>query len=86
MAPQRSPGPPNDAPSAEWQRNLPTTPTAQDDSAPHRDVSGSRRTPKKAPGPGRGYHRRMAIYLDHAATTSIRPEVLDVMLSYLTEH
>ena len=28
----------------------------------------------------------MAIYLDHAATTPIRPEVLEVMLPYLTEH
>jgi len=34
----------------------------------------------------RGYHRAMAIYLDHAATTPIRPEVLEVMLPYLTEH
>ncbi len=28
----------------------------------------------------------MAIYLDHAATTPIRPEVLEAMVPYLTEH
>src|SRR6266545_1011111 len=27
----------------------------------------------------------MSVYLDHAATTPLRPEVLDVMLPYLTE-
>jgi len=28
----------------------------------------------------------MAIYLDHAATTPVRPEVIEAMLPYLTEH
>ncbi len=28
----------------------------------------------------------MSVYLDHAATTPLRPEVLDVMQPYLTEH
>ena len=28
----------------------------------------------------------MAIYLDHAATSTLRPEVLEAMLPYLTEH
>jgi len=27
----------------------------------------------------------MAIYLDHAATTPLRPEVLEAMLPFLTE-
>ncbi len=30
--------------------------------------------------------RPMAIYLDHAATTPVRPEVIEAMLPYLTEH
>ncbi len=33
-----------------------------------------------------GYHRPMAIYLDHAATSPLRPDVLEAMLPYLTEH
>src|SRR6187399_882301 len=28
----------------------------------------------------------MSVYLDHAATTPLRPEVLDAMQPYLTEH
>jgi len=28
----------------------------------------------------------MAVYLDHAATTPLRPEVLEAMTPYLTEH
>lgn len=34
----------------------------------------------------RGYHRSMAVYLDHAATSPLRPEVLEAMLPYLTTH
>ena len=42
--------------------------------------------PTTASADRRDYHRSMAIYLDHAATSPLRPEVLEAMLPYLTEH
>ena len=43
--------------------------------------------PREAAVRTHGYHRQaMAIYLDHAATSPLRPEVLEAMLPYLTEH
>ncbi len=54
-------------------------------------VTRRRRTDGHAAAPdatdARVYHRStMAIYLDHAATSPLRPEVLEAMLPYLTEH
>ena len=49
--------------------------------------SGATATGERLSPPPRGYHRlRMAIYLDHAATSPLRPDVLEAMMPYLTDH